>query len=124
MATVLLIEDDKNLMNLYKTELELLNAPVRVATDGKKGLELAKTEKPDLILMDVILPEKIGLSVLKELKLDEETAHIPVVVMSNYDQGDNPTKALELGALAFLSKQEYTPEELVREAMSKIRKSL
>ena len=74
--------------------------------------------------MDVILPEKIGLSVLKELKLDEETAHIPVVVMSNYDQGDNPTKALELGALAFLSKQEYTPEELVREAMSKIRKSL
>lgn len=122
MATVLLIEDDKNLIDLYTTELELLGASVKLASDGKKGLELARQIKPDLILLDVILPEKIGLSVLKELKFDDETADIPVIVMSNYDQGDNPKKALELGALAFLSKQEYTPEELAKEALSKIQK--
>ncbi len=121
MVKVVLIEDDKNLVNLYTTELELLGAKVHIANDGKKGLELAKQEKPDLILMDVILPEKIGLTVLKELKEDEEMTDTPVVVMSNYDQGENPKKALELGAAAFLSKQEYTPEELVKEAMSKIK---
>jgi DNA-binding response OmpR family regulator len=118
MIDVLLIEDDKDLTELYRTELELLGATVKVATDGKKGLELAKEDKPDLILMDVILPEKIGLSILKELKSSEETTNIPVVIMSNYDQGENPKKALELGAISFLSKQQFTPQELAKEAMA------
>ena len=118
MLNVLLIEDDKNLVQLYRTELELLGATVEVALDGKKGLELAKQSKPDLILMDVILPEKIGLSILKEIKENAEAKNIPVVIMSNYDQGENPKKALELGAEAFLSKQQYTPEQIAKEALA------
>lgn len=118
MKNILLIEDDKNLIELYKTELELLGAIVKIATDGKKGLELAKQEKPDLILMDIILPEKIGLSVLKELKDDETTKDIPVLVISNYDQGENPRKALDLGAVGFFSKQQYNPQEIAKEALA------
>lgn len=118
MINVLLIEDDKNLIQLYRTELELLGATVKVADDGKKGLDLAKKGIPDLILMDVILPEKIGLSILKELKKQDDTKNIPVVIISNYDQGENPKKALELGAEAFLSKQQYTPQEIAEEAMA------
>lgn len=118
MLRVLLVEDDSNLSRLYKTELELLGAQVLTAGDGKQGLNLAKVEKPDLIVMDVILPEKIGLSVLKELKADDETKTIPVVIISNFDQGDNPKKALRLGALKFLSKQKNTPQQIAKEAVS------
>jgi CheY-like chemotaxis protein len=118
MTNVVLIEDDKNLIQLYRTELELLGANVEIATDGKQGLALVKEKKPDLILMDVILPEKIGLSILKELKSQEDTKNIPVVIMSNYDQGENPRKAIEMGAASFLSKQQFTPQELVKEALS------
>lgn len=117
---VLLIEDDKSLMELYKTELELAGAIVKSASDGKSGFALATTENPDLIIMDVILPEKIGLSVLEELKEGETTRHIPVVIMSNYDQGENPEKAVKLGAEAFLSKQKYTPAELIKTALATI----
>lgn len=118
MADILLIEDDDNLRNLYQTELEMLGVTVVTASDGKQGLEMAKAMKPDLILMDVILPEKIGLTVLKELKESDETSKIPVVVMSNFDQGDNPQKVVALGALKFLSKQEYTPQQIAKEALS------
>lgn len=118
MINILLIEDDKNLIQLYRTELELLGATVKVASDGKEGHNLAKEMKPDLILMDVILPEKIGLSILKELKKEDDTKDIPVIIISNYDQGENPRKALELGAEAFLSKQQYTPQEIAKEAMT------
>jgi DNA-binding response OmpR family regulator len=118
MRKILLIEDDTNLAKLYKTELELLGVEVQLAGDGKQGLNLSKAVKPDLILMDVILPEKIGLSVLKELKADEETKRIPVIIISNFDQGDNPKKALDLGALKFLSKQKYSPEQVAKEAIA------
>lgn len=117
MDKILLVEDDKNLVQLYRTELELLGATVKFATDGKTGLNLARTENPDLILMDVILPEKIGLSVLKELKQDDRTSRIPVVIISNYDQGENPKKALEMGAEIFLSKHQYSPQEIARKAL-------
>ena len=120
MKRILLIEDDENLRKLYQTELELLGAEVHQAADGKQGLNLAKVQKPDLIIMDVILPEKIGLNVLKELKEDEHTRTIPVIIISNYDQGDNPKKALDLGAVKFLSKQQYTPEQVAKEAMSAV----
>lgn len=120
MADVLIIEDDKKLSSLYKTELELLGATVQLAEDGKSGLEMAKKSIPDLILMDVILPERVGLSVLKELKGNEATKSIPVVIISNYDQGENPSKALELGAKTFLSKQQNTPQQIAKEAMSVI----
>lgn len=118
MPKVLLIEDDTNLSKLYKTELELLGAQVQIAGDGKQGLQLAKEEKPDLIVMDVILPEKIGLNVLKELKANDETQTIPVIIISNYDQGENPKKALDLGAEIFLSKQKYSPQQVAKEAIA------
>lgn len=114
----LLVEDDKHLVKIYQTELELLGARVRVATDGKQALIMAREELPELILMDVILPEKIGLTVLKELKEDARTKSIPVVIVTNFDQGDNPKKAIELGAAKFLSKQKYSPQEIAKEALS------
>lgn len=113
----LLVEDDKDLAKLYKTELELLGSQVVMATDGNQALKKAKEERPDLIVMDVILPEKIGLSVLKELKQMDETKTIPVVIVTNFDQGDNPKKAMELGAETFLSKQKYTPAQIAKEAI-------
>ena len=118
MVSVLLVEDDENLTKLYKTELELVGLTVSIATNGQRGLEMAKKEKPDLILLDIILPEKLGLSVLKELKGDDATESIPVVVLSNFDQGENPKKAMELGAVAFLSKQKYTPQQIAKEALA------
>jgi len=121
MAKILLVEDDRNLIKLYKTELELLGAQVVTATDGKMGFEMAKLEKPDMILMDVILPEKIGLSVLKDLKSDAETKSIPVIIISNFDQGDNPKKAMKLGALAFMSKQQYTPQKVATETLAALK---
>ena len=118
MAKVLLVDDDQNLRKLYMDELTLMGAQVFAATTGQEGLEKALVLNPDIILLDVILPEKIGLTVLKELKTDERTKNIPVVVLSNFDQGDNPKKAVELGAAAFFSKQKLTPAQIAKEALS------
>jgi len=77
---ILLVEDDSFLLQMYATKLDLEGFAVSEATDGDKGIRMAKKVLPDLILLDMILPKKDGLEVLQELKSDSSTKDIPVIV--------------------------------------------
>ncbi len=93
---------------------------IKTAFDGQAGLELAKEYKPDLILLDLILPKMDGFTVLEELKKDQSTKDIPVIVLTNLEGTSDVEKVLELGATTYLVKANYDLSEVV----AKIRKTL
>jgi DNA-binding response OmpR family regulator len=112
MKKILIIEDD---LILQKTLAEYLTSEgfdVEKASDGESGLEMSLSKKPDLILLDIILPKKDGHEVLKAVKENEKTKHIPVVLLTNLDGISDVEKALELGATTYLVKADYKLEEI------------
>lgn len=116
MATkkILIIEDE---LSLQKSLLEYLNSEglnAKAASDGESGLKMVLSEKPDLVLLDVILPKKEGYEVLKNIKENEETKHIPVVILTNLENIADVEKAMALGANAYLVKANYKLEEITR----------
>ncbi len=113
MARILLVEDDKFLRELMTRKLLDLNYDVIVAVDGEEGLQKIKEEKPDLVLLDLILPEMNGFEVLERAKNNPETVTIPVIILSNLGQGEDIERGLKLGAKDFLVKAHFTPQEIV-----------
>ncbi len=113
MKKILLIEDEKVLLEMYKEKFSQEGYEMVLSIDAEKGLELAKEEKPDLIILDILLPEKNGIFFLEERKKDPEIALIPVVAFSNYDHPDVRKKALGLGAKEYIIKTDFTPQEIV-----------
>lgn len=109
---ILFIEDDNILQKALFEMLEKENVEFLSAFDGRSGLEMAKKEKPDLILLDLILPKLDGFSVLEELKKDENTKNIPVVVITNLEDLESLQKAMDHGVKSYLVKSEYTLEEI------------
>jgi DNA-binding response OmpR family regulator len=118
MAKILLIEDDKFLRELMARKLLTLNYDVSVAVDGEEGLQKIKGEKPDLVLLDLILPGINGFEVLEKAKSDPNTVAIPVIILSNLGQGDDIERGLKLGAKDFLVKAHFTPQEIVNKLQS------
>jgi len=110
---VLIIEDDIPILDLYDKKLTSKGYSVSRAEDGASGLEAAKKENPDIILLDIMLPVINGFEVLKKLKQENETKKIPVVILSNYGEMPNITEGLLGGAAEYLIKVEHTPEEVV-----------
>ena len=109
---VLLIEDDKFLRKAAEATLHRHGFCVVVATNGEEGLKLAHSEKPDLILLDLIMPKMNGFEVLRRLKHEPATSRIPVVVLSNLGQQNDSVMARELGALDYWIKSNVGLEEL------------
>jgi DNA-binding response OmpR family regulator len=110
---ILIIEDDNFLMNMYTTRFEKEGFKVLMAEDGEKGLKMAKKEKPDFILLDILLPKMNGFEVLKGLKEDEETKKIGVLLLTNLSQRGEVEEGLKLGALDYLIKAHFMPTEVV-----------
>lgn len=109
---VLLIEDDPAVLEMYKLKLELDGYRVNVAIDGEEGLARATELLPDIIFLDIRLPKKDGFEVLQSLRSQDETADIPVVILSNYGEKELVDRGLKLGANEFLIKAETTPTSL------------
>ncbi|PIR43624.1 hypothetical protein COV24_01700 [candidate division WWE3 bacterium CG10_big_fil_rev_8_21_14_0_10_32_10] len=112
MAKVLIVEDDTSIANLYKTELDLRGHKVQVMDNGTGVIEKIVEFSPDLILLDIQLPDKDGLTILKEIKADPKAKDVKVIVVSNYSDDKNVEAALDLGALDFIPKFRVVPEEL------------
>ncbi|PIT90425.1 MAG: response regulator, partial [Candidatus Komeilibacteria bacterium CG10_big_fil_rev_8_21_14_0_10_41_13] len=89
---ILIIEDDGFLLQMYSSKLTLEGFKVVDAIDGEKGVRVAKKELPDLILLDLMLPKKDGVTVLGELKKDKETKNIPVIILTNIGQKEDIDK--------------------------------
>ncbi len=120
MKKILLIEDESALQKAFGELLKQEGYETFSALDGESGLRLAKAKKPDLILLDLVLPKLHGFEVLKGLKADPETKDIPVIVLTNLEEAKEVEKAIELGATTYLVKAQYTLEEVVE----KVKKAL
>lgn len=110
---LLIIEDDPFLLNIYTVRFEKDNFKVYQADDGEKGLKMAKREKPDFILLDILLPKMNGFEVLKELKADQETKDIKVLLLTNLSQRGEVEDGLKMGAVDYLIKAHFMPAEVV-----------
>jgi len=120
MKTILFVEDESALQKTFGDILQQEGYEMISALDGEIGLRLAKENKPNLILLDLILPKIHGFDVLKKLKEDSDTKEIPVIVLTNLEGLEDVEKALELGATTYLVKTQYSLEEVVQ----KIKKAL
>jgi len=120
MAKILFIEDEFALQKTLGEALQQEGYRVISALDGEAGLRLAKSEKPDLILLDLVLPKVHGFTVLKQLKEEETTKTIPVIVLTHLEEMEDINKAIELGATTYLVKAQYSLEEV----LEKIKKAL
>jgi len=111
---ILIVEDEAT---LQKTLTEILiqnDYNVLNALDGLRGLEIAQKEKPDLILLDIILPKMDGFEVLKRLKKDENTSSIPVIILTNLSDASDIQKTLDLGATTYLVKADFHLEDVLK----------
>jgi len=117
---ILFVEDESALQKTFGDVLKKEGYDMISALDGEAGLKLAKERKPDLILLDLILPKMDGFEVLKQLKKEVETKAIPVIVLTNLERVVDIEKAIEAGATTYLVKANYTLEEV----LEKIKKAL
>ena len=113
MQRILIIEDDKFLRELIIQKLGNEGYEVVEAAEGEEGLRKMKEEKPDLVLLDLILPGIDGFEVLRRAKSEQDTAPIPIIILSNLGQRDDVEKGIELGAIDYLIKAHFTPGEIV-----------
>lgn len=121
MATkVLIVEDEMVLLELLRGKLEFEGYHTITAKDGEEGLQKIKAEKPDLVLMDIVMPKMTGFDVLKVLREDPILKKIPVIIISNSGQPSELETAVQLGAKDYLIKAEFNPQEVI----NKMRKYL
>ena len=111
--TILIVEDDEFLRSLTAKRLEKENYHIEVAVDGENAISTVESVKPDLILLDLLLPGKDGFEVLKKIRLTESTKGIPVIIFSNLGQKEDIEKAKALGVDDFLIKANFTLDDVV-----------
>ncbi|KPJ71796.1 hypothetical protein AMJ50_00460 [Parcubacteria bacterium DG_74_3] len=115
MKLILLVEDDPLMVDIYMTKLKEAGFLVEVASSGKEGFQKIQNLKPDLLILDIVLPEGSGLELLGKIKLSPALQNIPVVILSNLGQRAEVEEGLRLGATKYLIKAHFTPSEVVKE---------
>ena len=113
MKKILIIEDDKFLRELIVRKLLSQGFEVAQAIDGEEGVKKAGEEKPDLILLDLILPGIDGFEVLRQTKNKPNLAETPIIILSNLGQQEDIEKGFKLGAVDYLIKAHFTPGEII-----------
>jgi two-component system alkaline phosphatase synthesis response regulator PhoP len=111
---ILLAEDDRLLRKAAEATLKRQGFKVVLAVDGEEALQMARAERPDLILLDLIMPKRQGFEVLRELKGSPDTAGIPVIILSNLGQERDIQQAMDLGAVAYYVKANLSLDGLVK----------
>lgn len=111
--SILIIEDDKFFRDLVSKKLEKNGFEMLLAADSKEALTVLEKKKPSLIISDLILPGLDGFELISIIKKDEKTKDIPLIVLSNLGQKEEVERAISLGALDFMVKVNFTPDEIV-----------
>lgn len=115
MTKILIVEDEKSLAELYRDKFKEAHYQVFLAFSAEEALEYLKKARPDLILLDILLPRSNGISFLKKLRGLKNVCDVPVIAFSNYDEPETKKIAFDLGVKDYLIKTQYTPEELLKE---------
>jgi CheY-like chemotaxis protein len=114
MTTLLIIEDDPLILRMYQQAFAFNDKhEALIADNGRDGLEKARSEKPDAILLDIMMPSMNGLEVLKKLKADPDTKKIPVIMLTNLGGDKDIKTALKMGAVKYIVKAENTPKQVL-----------
>jgi CheY-like chemotaxis protein len=114
---VLLVEDDRFLRRAAEAALRQRGFTVLLAADGEEAVRVAQAERPDLILMDLLMPKLTGLEALRILKTGEDTRQIPVVILTNSSREGDMEEAMRLGAVKYLVKANLSLQALGDEAI-------
>ena len=109
---ILIIEDDKMINSMYKTKLEQEGYVVLAAEDGASGLDMALQHKPDLIMLDVIMPQLDGFSVLQQLRESLGVKNTPIILLTNLGTDEDKKKGEKLGATDYWVKANLTPSQV------------
>lgn len=110
---VLLIEDDAFLAEIYQKKFEMEGFKVSIASNGEKGLADIKKKKPDVVLLEVLLPKLDGFAVLEAAKANSATKNIPIILLTSLGQKDDVQRGLAAGAADYLIKTHFQPSEIV-----------
>lgn len=110
---VAIIEDDSFLAGMYEQKFRLEQMNPLMAYDGEAGLELIRKQKPDIVLLDIMMPKMDGWEVLQVLRADPETKDIPVIMLTNLGQKEDVDLALKYGASDYLIKAHFNPQEVI-----------
>jgi DNA-binding response OmpR family regulator len=113
MKKILIIEDDPFLSEMYATKFSQSGFQAEIAADGIKGMKKIEASKPDLILLDIVLPKLDGFEILKRIKKDSKLKEIPVILLTNLGQKNEVEKGLALGANEYIIKAHFTPTAVV-----------
>jgi DNA-binding response OmpR family regulator len=114
---ILIVEDDANLQMLYKQKFVLEGFDVLQATNGQQSLSIVKDQRPDLILLDIMLPQGMnGFDVFEQFKLDSRLLNVPIIMFTNLDS--ERETALRMGAVDYIVKANTSIDELVRKVKS------
>ncbi len=111
-GNLLVVEDDEFISAIYSKKLSLEGYTVRLAENGERALSMMREEKPDLVLLDIIMPVKDGFETLREMRADEKLRDIKVVVLSNLSEDKEMSQTRELGAIDYLVKANIAVSDL------------
>lgn len=122
MNKILIVEDEESLLEALETKLKIAGFSTLRAKDGEQGLEVAKEESPDIILLDIIMPKMDGLTMLKHLRKDEKTKEIPVIILTNLVEGEKIEEAMANGTTDYLIKSNWKIEDVVKKIKERLEK--
>jgi DNA-binding response OmpR family regulator len=122
MMKIIVADDDRMFRKAAETTLRRQGYAVTTASDGEEALQLIRAERPDIIVLDLIMPKLQGFDVLQVLKQDSLTAAIPVIVLSSLTQEQDKQEALDLGAVAYFNKTTFSLSELVKQVETTLTK--
>ncbi len=110
---ILIVEDEPFLLDMYKMKFKQGGFEVISAADGEEAIRISRREKPDIILLDIMMPKIDGFEVLENLKKNSLTKSIPVLIFSNFSQKEQKEKGIALGAADYFVKTNYTPAQVL-----------
>ena len=119
---ILIVEDEQLLAEMYRDRFLQEGFEVYLASDSEEGFNLLQKNKPDIILLDILLPKENGVTFLEKLKKDPNFSSIPVVVFCNFDDPETKNKIRKLGVKDYLIKTNFTPQEIVEKVKKVLEK--
>lgn len=120
MTKIAIIEDDPTISQMYRMKFEADGFDVRMASNGKIGVDVVKSFKPDVILLDIQMPEMDGAEALKHIRADKNSRDTPVIVLTNLGEEESPSEMRELGISGYIVKANNTPRQVVAHVKSAI----